>query len=103
MQIKSTDVAFESNDCGDWTSDLSAVTETDTSFGEGTFIVGTDIRPGTFRSTRGDGCYWERLGGFDGTTNDIIANDFRNSPATVTILRSDKGFASSGCGTWTQR
>ncbi len=71
-------------------------------FGDGTFNVGTDIKAGTYRTrVASPGCYWERLKGFSGTMTDIIANDNTDAPAVVTIAASDKGFQSSGCGTWT--
>lgn len=74
-----------------------------TSFGDGTFIVGTDIEPGTYRTSGGSNCYYARLSGFDGTFNDIIANSNTDgNDAIVTIESSDAGFQSSGCGTWTQ-
>ena len=34
--------------------------------------------------------------------DDIIANYLSNSPTTVTILASDAGFQTRGCGTWTK-
>ena len=71
-----------------------------TSFGDGTFVVGTDIQPGTYRSANGQGCYWERESGFSGSLADIIANDFVNAPTIVTIAPSDQGFKSDGCGAW---
>jgi len=75
-----------------------------TQFGQGTFIVNTDMKPGTYRSSKGDGCYWARLSGFTGTLSKIIANDFRTSgTALVTIRSTDKGFQSSSCGTWTRQ
>jgi hypothetical protein len=101
VTIKAADRAFESSGCDLWTDDLSQVTDDDRHFGEGTFIVGTDIRPGTYRSSQGDGCYWARLKGFSGTLSEIIANDYRSSGrATVTIRAKDKGFTSSRCGDW---
>lgn len=74
------------------------------SFGEGTWRVGRDIRPGTYRS-RSDGddlCYWERLRGFSGDVDDIIANDAISSrgPVVVRIASSDRGFMTRGCATW---
>jgi hypothetical protein len=71
-------------------------------FGDGMWIVGTDIPPGTYRSNGGNSCYWERLGGFGGTLEEIIANDNAIGPAIVTIAATDKGFNSSRCGRWTQ-
>jgi hypothetical protein len=77
------------------------VTASKTKFGQGTFIVGTDIQPGTYKSTLGESCYWERLSNFGGTLGGIIANNF-GGKAIVTIRSSDKGFHSSRCGTWTK-
>jgi hypothetical protein len=104
VTIGRRDAGFESTRCGWWTSDLSQVTDSDEVFGEGTFIVGTDIRPGEYRSSEGDGCYWARLSGFGGTIGEVIANDFRSSGrARVRIRSSDEGFTSSRCGTWTRQ
>jgi hypothetical protein len=103
VTIKATDKGFDSSRCGRWTSDLSRVTASMTQFGQGTFIVGTDMKPGTYRSSKGDGCYWARLRNFTGQLGGIIANDFRLSGrATVTIRGTDKGFTSSRCGTWSK-
>src|ERR1700685_3007611 len=55
------------------------------SFEDGTFIVNTDIQPGTYKSSGGDNCYYARLSGFGGTTADIIANEDTSAPAIVTI------------------
>lgn len=73
-----------------------------TTFGDGTHVVGTDVRAGTYR-TRADsgGCYWARLSGFGGTLGEIIANDFGVGPQVVTVAPGDVGFESSRCGTWT--
>lgn len=69
-------------------------------FGEGTQIVGDDIRPGTYRSPGGDSCYWERLAGFSGEFDDIIANGFADTNPVVRIRASDAGFHSERCGRW---
>lgn len=63
------------------------------------YIVGTDIEPGTYKSSGQDGCYWERMGDFSG--NSILDNDNASGQAVVTINATDKGFESSRCGTWT--
>lgn len=71
-------------------------------FGDGTYQVGHDIQPGTYRTrVASPGCYYERLSGFSGSVSDIIANNDTNNPAIVTIKATDKGFDSQGCGTWT--
>lgn len=103
VTIAATDTGFESARCGTWTADLSQVTTSTTEFDEGTWIVGTDIEPGTYRSSGGELCYWARLSGFGGSTSDIVANDNVSGPTIVTIEGSDEGFASQRCGTWTAR
>jgi hypothetical protein len=71
-------------------------------FGDGTFRVGADIPPGTYRAINTSaGCYWERLSGFSGTFEDVIANNFTTSPDVVTISPTDTGFSSERCGIWT--
>jgi len=73
-------------------------------FGDGTFQVGTDIQPGTYRTqVDSPGCYYARLSGFGGTLGEIIANNNTDNPAIVTIQATDKGFQSSSCGTWTRQ
>jgi len=71
-------------------------------FGDGSQIVGTDIRAGTYRTRHNSsGCYMARLKGFSGELGDIIANENSDGPVVVTILKTDKGFDSSNCDTWT--
>jgi hypothetical protein len=104
VTIGTNDVGFESNDCGEWTKDLSPVTFSTSSIDfDGTYIVGKDIKSGTWRSTGGDFCYWARLSGFGGTSGSIIANDIVSSGKTIVTIRStDKGFETKGCGTWSR-
>lgn len=74
--------------------------EPEPGFGDGTHIVGEDIKPGTYRSTASGGlCYWARLSGFSGELDDILANGSQ-SPEIVTISDSDTGFQTQGCGQW---
>lgn len=71
--------------------------------GDGTFQVGADIAPGTYRAANPDGfCYWARLSGTGGTLREIIANDNTTGPAVVTIAATDAAFESTGCGGWTK-
>jgi hypothetical protein len=100
VTISDTDKGFESTNCGTWTKDLSAITTSNTSFGDGMYIVGTDIQPGTYKNGGQSGCYYARLSGFGNTTDDIIANDNSDTPVVVTISADDKGFQSNRCGTW---
>ena len=76
--------------------------------GEGTYRVGADIAPGTYRtagpkpSSSFPLCYWERQSDLSGTFGAIIANENLQGPGVVTIAASDKGFKTSGCQTWSQ-
>jgi hypothetical protein len=104
VTIARSDEAFKSERCGTWTQDLSPITKSKTaSFKGGTYIVGKDISAGTWRSSGGDGCYWERVKAFSGNAADIIDNDFADGPAIAAIERTDVGFhATERCGTWTK-
>jgi hypothetical protein len=70
--------------------------------GDGDFQVGTDVRPGTYRTTgNADAlCYWERAKDASGEMDSIIANDNVSGTSYVTVLKSDKLFKSSGCKDW---
>lgn len=73
-----------------------------TTFKDGIHRVGDDIQPGTYRNTGGSGskCYWERLSGFGGGFEEIIANELTENETVVTIDPTDVGFKSTRCGTW---
>jgi hypothetical protein len=103
VTITAEDKGFNSQRCGTWTSDLAPITNSLAApFGQGKFIVNTDIAPGTWQASGGEGCYWERLSGFGGVLDDIIANNVTDGPAVVTIAPNDVGFNSARCGTWTK-
>jgi hypothetical protein len=102
VTIRPTDAGFNSQGCATWTKDLSAITASKTSFGAGAYIVGTDMVPGTYRSSGGNNCYYERLRDFTGGMNSIITNGNTNNPTIVTIAPTDAGFQSQSCGTWTK-
>jgi hypothetical protein len=70
-------------------------------FGDGTWRVGTDVRPGTYRTDGGSNCYWAFLSGFPGTDiEDIIFNNYGGGVQVVIILPTYAGFLSHDCGTW---
>lgn len=100
VTIAPTDVAFDSEGCGTW-SPLPATGTPATTFGDGTWAVGTKIAPGTYQAPGGTGCYWARLSDFSGQLSGIIANADPSGPTLVTIASSDAGFETSGCGQWT--
>ena len=67
--------------------------------GDGIWLVGTDIRPGTYRGG-GDGCYWARLSGTSGDFDELITNGNPSGPTVVTIKSSDEAFETQNCGEW---
>jgi hypothetical protein len=102
VQIKKSDGYFSTNGMDDWVLVRSGATGPQaTKFsGDGVYMVGVDIKPGTYKAS-GDG-YWERLrsagGGFDG----IIANGNASGNAIVQIKKTDKFFNTTGMSEWTR-
>lgn len=62
--------------------------------GDGTFVVGEDLQPGTYKSAGGDNCYWARLGSGGA---DIIDNNIGAGQAVVTVRPSDFALEVSRC------
>jgi len=104
VEVKSTDAGFYTDECGNWQPvEQTYPASPWTSFGDGTYVVGSHIAPGTYHAPGGPSCYWERESGFGGViSDDIIANDNPTGAPVVTISPSDAGFSTHGCGTWTQ-
>ncbi|MBY0491050.1 MAG: Ig-like domain-containing protein [Gemmatimonadaceae bacterium] len=73
------------------------------SFGNGVRLVGTDIRPGRYRSVNAASasCYWARLRNTTGA-NDIIANDLGPGPRLLEVLATDVAVESSRCEAWVE-
>lgn len=67
--------------------------------GNGVYVVGTDIQPGTYKTAGGTRCYWKKFSLTD--DRDIIANDLPGGPTTVTIPGGIR-FETQNCGTWTK-
>lgn len=66
----------------------------------GQWLVGTEVVPGTYRTSTSS-CYYQRLSGFGGTTDEIISNGNTGANgAIVTIAATDKAFDSQ-CS-WTR-
>ncbi|MFP1154619.1 hypothetical protein ACK280_21385 [Mycobacterium sherrisii] len=64
----------------------------------GTFLVNTDIAPGTYRTDGSSSCYWARLRSLN--TSDVIDNSVGDGQQVVAILPTDTAFVTRGCGTW---
>jgi len=77
-----------------------------TTFGEGTYLVGSQIAPGTYQTpgtTTEFGGGWYRLSGTTGDHSEIIAVDSVEGPATMTVLPTDHAVKFIGGGiTWTK-
>jgi hypothetical protein len=58
-----------------------------TTVSEGTYLVGTDMQPGTYKSAGSDGCYWARMK--DDSGQKIIANDFASGPTRFTAKKGE--------------
>lgn len=59
-------------------------------FGEGLYLVGTDITPGEYKTDGpppGGHCYWARLNDSAGTN--IIANNLTEGPTRVTAVQGE--------------
>ena len=74
-------------------------------FGDGTYVVGTDIVPDTYETTGpaagGIGmCSWSRLKDTSGNFDSIFANGVQQGPTTVTISKTDGAFKTAGCNPW---
>jgi hypothetical protein len=70
---------------------------------DGTYRVGTDIVPGTYRSagpsTEGaSDCYWARLNSLNETH--IIDSNISTGPQVVMIQPSDTAFLTHSCQSW---
>ena len=102
VTILPSDAGFKSEGCGSWSADLSAVTSSpQAAFSDGTYIVGTDIAPGTWTTPdASDTCYWERTSGFGASLEEVVESGIQGP--TVTIEATDAGFYTAGCGTWTR-
>ena len=103
VTISASDTGFYSDMCGTWTTDLSAILSPGGPIPAGTYIVGTDMAPGTYSSAASEICRWARLTGFGGTNEETISDGGANMGDVVTISASDKGFRSSHCGPWTRQ
>jgi hypothetical protein len=77
-----------------------------TTVGDGTYVVGVDIQPGTYRTTGPSEdaavkmCFWTRRKDTSGEFKSVIASNVAQGPTTVTIKPSDGAFESRGCAPW---
>lgn len=68
--------------------------------GNGTFAVGSQIKPGTYFSGSTSACYWARLSGASGSFDEIRANDLGSGQRMISVSPGDKYVEFSDCGSW---
>jgi hypothetical protein len=74
-------------------------TEQMSTFNDGTWSVGEDVLPGTYRSTAGDNCYWEILKSpSGGGLNNIVDNGF--GPGATITVSTGQWLRVEDCGKW---
>lgn len=61
--------------------------------GNGVYIVGDDIQPGTYKSDGGELCYWAR----HDKANDILDNHLGAGPTVVVVRATDFSLEVNGC------
>ncbi len=93
VEIKETDFAFTAR-CSLAKIDSVPVPEDFlTTLEPGMYIVGRDIKAGTYKGQAGDdfsdSCYWERLSGVSGGFENIIANDNAVGQFYIEVATSD--------------
>lgn len=92
---------FKTNRCGRWTI-YQAPSQPLATFGDGTWVVPSQVPPGRWQSSGGSGCYWQRSANLAGDIHSINANDNVEGPTVVDIQPGDAAFVSKRCGTWTR-
>ena len=104
--VRQFDVGFYSDGCGTWTAVVDDFQHEEqqvkNEFENGVYIVNRDIGPGTYiaNSSGDETCFWSRLSEFDGDVFNRINIYASAGQAIATILDTDAGFRSFGCGTW---
>ena len=97
--------AFSSEGSGTWSTDLTPILTPGQPFGDGTYLVGSEIAPGRYRTiSSSDSCSWQITGEFGRYTEWVPFDAFEirtaGSSVVVDIRPGDLAFRSYGCGTW---
>ena len=103
VDITALDREFATSGCGAWTNDPAPIVRRGEPFGDGTFLVGSEIAPGRYRASDPGECTWMRLRSFDGWANPVqrVSYGAAGGSGIADVEPSDAGFYSRGCGTWT--
>jgi hypothetical protein len=101
VDILPTDKGFRTSGCAPFVNEPYPINVTlHGAFGDGTWIVGTDIGPGTWTAPGGSECMWMRVANLSGDAGALKATDSGVDNPIVNIDGGDGGFVTSGCGTW---
>lgn len=104
VQVGRGDKYFEANGFSEWVKMPAKPSGPKASSfpGEGMYMVGVDIAPGTYRATSDGSGYWARLKNASGELGGIIANDnvLSSTSTIVEISPGDAFFETNGFGQW---
>lgn len=70
--------------------------------GDGAWVVGRDLKQGTYRTEGGRSCRWMRLQGSPGAPWSVASSPSEFGPQIVVLGRDDVLFASQDCPEWTR-
>jgi len=98
VDINATDAAFQSSRCSRFAPYVPPPSAGFT-IGEGAWVVGEQLQPGTYRTATVAGCHWSRKRDATGGLQSIIADGIVDGDAIVTI-RAGEVFESVRCKTW---
>ena len=93
VEIKPSDVGFETRGCEEWVPLADAASPAATEYynwGDGTWLVEEEVKLGVYINVDSIYCRWERLRGFSGEDSDIIA-DGREHDQVILIIESTDG------------
>lgn len=69
---------------------------------DGTYLVGSEIKPGLWKTTDSDTCYWATLHDLLGGIDSIDNNDNIDGQTTIEIPATDKAVEFNGGCTWSK-
>lgn len=67
--------------------------------GDGTFLVGKDVVPGTYKAAANSGCYWSLNSAGNGLSS-VIANDNTDGQAIIQVPASAYSVTTQSCATF---
>jgi hypothetical protein len=104
VDVAPTDAGLRFQGCEDWQPYTPSPTP-DTSLGDGDWLVGSDVAPGSYR-TRNDfasgpqPCACERASGFTHEVDEIVERGFPPEGTTTVELHDGERLSSDSCGYW---